>query len=109
MLSPDTRSSGILLSPKWLASDLSAAGAEVLDSGFLPTAALGRWVVAQQAVAGVVMSTSHSPPEDNGIKLFDQRAASGRKSRSQNGSRSGATCPRRKLTLGKRVSTIEAA
>jgi phosphoglucosamine mutase len=65
----DTRPSG----PR-IESDLSDAlreeGADVLLGGVLPTAAVAYLVASQEADAGVVVSASHNPPSDNGLKLF---------------------------------------
>ncbi len=60
-----------------LTAGLTAAGLEVWDLGLCPTPAVAL-VVAQQPeiVGGVMVSASHNPPADNGIKLF---GADGRK------------------------------
>jgi len=65
----DTRESGEMLEAA-LAAGAAAAGAEVLLGGVLPTPAapllLGRYGLDQ----AVVLSASHNPYEDNGIKFF---------------------------------------
>lgn len=70
LVARDPRTSGPLL-VEWLTWGIGAAGGEVLDLGVLPTAALARLVASREAPSGIVVSASHNPPEDNGIKLFD--------------------------------------
>lgn len=65
----DTRRSGPMLEAA-LCAGLSAAGAEVLRVGVLPTPAVAFLTRAVGACAGVVISASHNPFEDNGIKIF---------------------------------------
>ncbi len=72
LIARDTRASGSILT-KWLAEGMVSGGIAVVDLGILPTAALARWVAKTQAAAGVMVSASHNPPQDNGIKLFDER------------------------------------
>ena len=70
----DTRESGERLEMA-LAVGLSRGGAQPLSMGVVPTPA-GAWVCAQRGVPGAVISASHNPWSDNGIKFF---AAGGRK------------------------------
>jgi phosphoglucosamine mutase len=70
----DTRRSGPLLEAA-LAAGLAAEGADVVLLGVVPTPEVAWWSVAEQAPAAMV-SASHNPFADNGIKLF---AAGGRK------------------------------
>lgn len=65
----DTRVSGPLLELA-IVSGLTAAGAEPLLGGVLPTAGVAFLTAELGADAGVVISASHNPPEDNGVKLF---------------------------------------
>jgi phosphoglucosamine mutase len=70
----DTRLSGPMLESALVAGALSA-GADVYAVGVLPTpgiATLGRRLEAQ---GGVVLSASHNPFEDNGIKIFSAEGA----------------------------------
>jgi phosphoglucosamine mutase len=56
---------------RWLAAGLAAGGVDVLYAGVIPTPGVA-WLVHQlQADAGVVVSASHNPYPDNGIKLID--------------------------------------
>lgn len=70
LLAGDTRASSPRLAA-WMADGLAAAGARPIDLGTLPTAAVARLVPARGAAAGVVLSASHNPATDNGIKLVD--------------------------------------
>jgi len=65
----DTRRSGSMLSAA-LGAGLSAMGAEVIDVGVMPTPGVSALLVALGADAGAVVSASHNPFDDNGIKLF---------------------------------------
>jgi len=66
----DTRVSGAMLRDACEAG-LHAAGAEVVDLGVLPTPGLA-WFLAQRADlhAGIMLTASHNPWQDNGLKLF---------------------------------------
>lgn len=64
----DTRRSGPLLEGALLAG-LLAEGADVLALGVAPTPTVA-WVAARDAIAGAVISASHNPFRDNGVKLF---------------------------------------
>ena len=65
----DTRLSGYLFESA-LASGVSAMGAEVLFVGPMPTPGIAYLTHSMRASAGVVISASHNPFADNGIKLF---------------------------------------
>lgn len=65
----DTRISGDMLENA-LASGVASMGGEVLFAGVLPTPAISFFTVKIEADAGVVISASHNPFEDNGIKIF---------------------------------------
>jgi phosphoglucosamine mutase len=65
----DTRLSGDMLEAA-LAAGLAAMGADVVNVGVVPTPAVSQIVLSRRAAAGVVISASHNPFEDNGIKFF---------------------------------------
>lgn len=65
----DTRLSGDMLEAA-LAAGLAAMGVDVVNVGVVPTPAVAQLVLALGAVGGVVISASHNPFEDNGIKFF---------------------------------------
>ena len=69
LIGRDTRRSGPMLEDA-LAAGIASAGGRALRLGVLPTPAVARAVVAGGADAGVVISASHNPFADNGIKLF---------------------------------------
>jgi phosphoglucosamine mutase len=65
----DTRASGEPLEAA-LAEGITAAGGDVYLVGVEPTPAIAFLTPALHAGSGVVISASHNPPEDNGIKFF---------------------------------------
>jgi phosphoglucosamine mutase len=69
LIGKDTRISGYLLEAA-LEAGFSAAGVDVLLSGPLPTPAVAYLTRALRLSAGVVISASHNPFDDNGIKFF---------------------------------------
>ena len=69
LIGKDTRISGYMLESA-LQAGLSAAGVDVLLTGPMPTPAVAHLTRALRAQAGIVISASHNPFEDNGIKFF---------------------------------------
>ncbi|HVD31204.1 MAG TPA: phosphoglucosamine mutase [Methylomirabilota bacterium] len=69
----DTRRSGRMLESA-LAAGLCSVGMEVRLVGHVPTPGLAYLAKTDQFVAGAVISASHNPAPDNGIKFFDHRA-----------------------------------
>ncbi len=69
LIGKDTRISGYLLEAA-LEAGLSAAGVDVDLTGPLPTPAIAYLTRALRLSAGIVISASHNPYDDNGIKFF---------------------------------------
>lgn len=67
----DTRESGPDLLAG-LADGFAAAGGATVDLGVVPTPAVA-WVAGDHGVGGAMISASHNPWQDNGIKLFGPR------------------------------------
>ncbi len=65
----DTRQSGTMLAAA-VSAGICSTGMDVVDAGVLPTPALAYLARARGAAAAVVVSASHNPYEDNGIKVF---------------------------------------
>ena len=65
----DTRESGTWIEDE-LARGLSAEGATVVSAGVVPTPAIAYLARTEGFDAGIVISASHNPYEDNGIKVF---------------------------------------
>jgi phosphoglucosamine mutase len=65
----DTRLSGTMLESAIVAG-ITSVGRDVVSIGVVPTPAVARVTVAERAAAGVMISASHNPIEDNGIKFF---------------------------------------
>ncbi len=65
----DTRESGPMLEAA-LARGIASAGGEVQLLGVLPTPGVAAFVVENKLAAGAVISASHNPAHDNGIKFF---------------------------------------
>ncbi|MFN7940942.1 MAG: phosphoglucosamine mutase [Thermoanaerobaculia bacterium] len=70
VLGGDTRASTPVLE-RWLAEGLGAAGVTAIDLGVFPTAGVSWLVPRRGAACGIVVSASHNPAADNGIKLVD--------------------------------------
>ncbi len=71
IIGKDTRASGYMLESA-LEAGFSAAGVNVALVGPLPTPAVAYLTSTFRADAGVVISASHNPFHDNGIKIFGQ-------------------------------------
>ncbi|WP_296196770.1 phosphoglucosamine mutase [uncultured Microbacterium sp.] len=69
VLARDPRVSGEFLAAA-VAAGLASSGVDVLDSDVLPTPALAFLVGDHDADFGVMVSASHNPAQDNGIKIF---------------------------------------
>ena len=69
VIGKDTRLSGYMLENA-LTAGLTSTGMNVLLMGPVPTPAVGLLTRSMRADLGVMISASHNPPEDNGIKFF---------------------------------------
>lgn len=69
LIGKDTRRSGYMFESA-LAAGVNAAGGDVLFTGPLPTPAIAALTTAMRCDAGIVISASHNPYHDNGIKVF---------------------------------------
>jgi phosphoglucosamine mutase len=65
----DTRASGLMLESA-MAAGACSAGGDVIRVGMVPTPAVAFMTPDLEARIGAVISASHNPAEDNGIKLF---------------------------------------
>ncbi|MCT8949346.1 phosphoglucosamine mutase [Pseudomonas iridis] len=69
LVGKDTRISGYMFESA-LEAGLTSAGADVMLLGPMPTPAIAYLARTFQAEAGIVISASHNPHDDNGIKFF---------------------------------------
>ncbi len=69
VIAKDTRLSGYMLEPA-LTAGFIATGMDVVLAGPLPTPAVAMLTRSMRADLGVMISASHNPYQDNGIKLF---------------------------------------
>jgi phosphoglucosamine mutase len=69
LIGRDTRESGLWIEQA-LATGLTSEGAQVVSTGVVPTPAVAYLTATGGFDAGVVISASHNPFEDNGIKVF---------------------------------------
>ena len=69
IIAKDTRLSGYMLEPA-LVSGLISAGMDVLLLGPLPTNGLAMLTKSMKADLGIMLTASHNPHTDNGLKLF---------------------------------------
>lgn len=72
LIGKDTRISGYMLESA-LEAGFASAGVEVLLAGPLPTPAVAYLTRTWRLVAGIVISASHNPYHDNGIKFFSSK------------------------------------
>jgi phosphoglucosamine mutase len=69
IIAKDTRLSGYTLEPA-LVSGLTSAGMHVYTLGPLPTNGLAMLTKSMRANLGIMITASHNPHQDNGLKLF---------------------------------------
>lgn len=70
----DTRRSGPMLASA-VAAGFNAVGVDTVDLGIIPVGAVSRLARDSGAALGVMVSASHNPAEDNGIKFFGKDGA----------------------------------
>ncbi len=70
VMGSDTRASGAQLR-EWLLSRLGSV--EVIDLGVVPTPVVAFETAARKAALGVMITASHNPFQDNGLKFFDDQ------------------------------------
>ncbi len=68
----DTRSSGFMLESA-ITSGLTATGVDVELLGIVPTPLVAQWTKTTNCEAGIMITASHNPASDNGVKLFNCR------------------------------------
>lgn len=69
LIGRDTRISGSMLEAA-LVAGINSSGGQAMIAGVIPTPAVASLVVSESADAGAVISASHNPYQDNGIKFF---------------------------------------
>ncbi|NQY20513.1 MAG: phosphoglucosamine mutase [Campylobacteraceae bacterium] len=70
LVGKDTRRSGYMIENA-LVSGLTAVGYDVIQIGPMPTPAIAYLTESMRCDAGIMISASHNPFDDNGIKFFD--------------------------------------
>ena len=72
IIGQDSRNSSDMLSSA-IAAGLTSAGLEVWNIGLCPTPCVASIASDSDAIGGIMISASHNPPQDNGIKFFGQK------------------------------------
>lgn len=93
LIARDTRPSGEKLFCA-LAQGVYAGGGNVINLGVLPTGAVGHFVRKMGGDFGVMITASHNPPQDNGLKVFDKYGVK--------------LCPAKQQTVSRLMSSIVA-
>ncbi len=115
VIGKDTRLSGYMLEPALTAGFISV-GMDVVLLGPLPTPAVGMLARSLRADLGVMISASHNPYQDNGIKLFGpdgyklsddvERSIEARLAPEANGALARALAPAERLGNAKRLNDV---
>ena len=79
MIAMDTRSSGLVVRNLFV-SVLTYRGIDVLDVGVVPSPGISKLLALNDAALGIMITASHNPWKDNGVKLF---SSEGKKFRSE--------------------------
>lgn len=72
IIGQDSRNSSDMLAMA-IAAGLTSAGLEVWQIGLCPTPCVAYLTRNLETIGGIMISASHNPPEDNGIKFFDHQ------------------------------------
>ena len=72
VIGQDSRNSSDMLASA-IAAGLTSAGLEVWHLGLCPTPCVASLTGDSSAIGGIMISASHNPPEDNGIKFFGEK------------------------------------
>ena len=72
VIGQDSRNSSDMLSMA-IAAGLTSGGLEVWNLGLCPTPCVASIANNSEAIGGIMISASHNPPSDNGIKFFGQK------------------------------------
>ncbi len=72
IIGQDSRNSSDMLAMA-IAAGLTSAGLEVWQLGLCPTPCVAYLTRVTEAIGGIMISASHNPPEDNGIKFFSHQ------------------------------------
>ncbi|MDJ0594714.1 MAG: phosphoglucosamine mutase [Pleurocapsa sp. MO_226.B13] len=72
IIGQDSRNSSDMLSSA-IAAGLTSAGLEVWHLGLCPTPCVASLTSDSEAIGGIMISASHNPPQDNGIKFFGSK------------------------------------
>jgi phosphoglucosamine mutase len=72
IIGQDSRNSSDMLASA-IAAGLTSAGVEVWNLGLCPTPCVANLTSKSEAIGGIMISASHNPPQDNGIKFFGSK------------------------------------
>lgn len=72
IIGQDSRNSSDMLASA-IAAGLTSAGLEVWHLGLCPTPCVASLTSESEAIGGIMISASHNPPQDNGIKFFGKK------------------------------------
>ena len=72
IIGQDSRNSSDMLASA-ITAGLTSAGLEVWNLGLCPTPCVASLTNDSEAIGGIMISASHNPPEDNGIKFFGEQ------------------------------------
>ena len=103
----DARTSGPTLVDA-LASGLTECGTDVIDVGVASTPTVARAIATWDADAGVAVTASHNPPQDNGLKLWQPSGQAFDQSRTEPPRRPDPGSRLRSSAVGRARYTVDA-